>query len=152
MNMIWHRQDRKDASNLEGFLALLLPFNSTFWGDLQARKTEQENAELRSTLAHLKANPPRAPAMSLGGIVWSWRIWTLYLISGGDSQAYFCVLGSPPKVKPPPVNLMGWTLVPNWCWGSQWMGWLSFEHPVGIKESQQALTSFQALRTWGSLE
>jgi len=31
--------------------------------DLQARKTEQENAELRSTLAHLKANPPRAPAM-----------------------------------------------------------------------------------------
>lgn len=152
MNMIWHRQDRKDTSNSEGFLALLFPFNSTFWGDLQARKTEQENAELRSTLAHLKANPPRAPAMSLGGIVWSWRIWTLYLISRGDSQAYFCVLGSPAKVKPPPVNLMGWTLVPNWCWDSQWMGWLSFEHPVGIKESHQALTSFQALRTWETLE
>ena len=61
-------------------------------------------------------------------------------------QAYFYVSGNPPKVKPPPVNLMGWTLVPNWCWDSQWMGWLSFEHPVGIKESHQALTSFQALR------
>lgn len=30
-------------------------------GDLEARKTEQENAELRSTLAQLQANPPRAP-------------------------------------------------------------------------------------------
>lgn len=29
--------------------------------DLEARKTEQENAELRSTLAQLQANPPRAP-------------------------------------------------------------------------------------------
>lgn len=74
-----------------------------FRGDLEARKTEQENAELRSTLAQLQANPPRAP-LQLGLMVSGVR--RDHTLDRGDRGCYVGLLHQ--------LNYMWnyWT-----CWG-----------------------------------